>query len=95
MLSLNVFVLLIYLGFYLYIYKKHPALMVVFFYFFYGYLSMVVSVFYLDMGGVFVFELEKYSYHSNSLLFLEMFLSFHIFTLPFSIYIFLSGYIQK
>ena len=69
----NFLSLTLFLVVYLYIYKTAPTLIFVFFYLFFGYLSMVCSVFYLDLGGKYSFELLKKSTQSNSLTVLTIF----------------------
>ena len=73
MLGFNILFLLIYVCFYIYIYKKYPVLMIIFFYLFYGYLSMVISCFYLDFGNVYAFEVERTSIQSNGVILLGFF----------------------
>ena len=70
MLGFNIIFLLIYILFYIYIYKKYPVLMIIFFYLFFGYLSMVISCFYLDFGNVYTFEVERTSIQSNGVILL-------------------------
>ena len=72
-LASNLLSLILFLGVYLYIYKSAPTIIFVFFYLFFGYLSMVCSVFYLDLGGKYSFELMKKSTQSNSLIVLTVF----------------------
>ncbi len=70
---LNISILVLYLIFYVYVYKKYPIVIIAFFYLFYGYLSMVVSVFYLDIGNQWAFEVARNSMRSNSLVVLFFF----------------------
>ena len=69
----NLLSLILFLAVYLYIYKTAPTLIFVFFYLFFGYFSVVCSVFYLDLGGKYSFELLKKSTQSNSLIVLTIF----------------------